>query len=69
MCMYIYACVYVYIYAFMGLNLLYDFTWRDVMCVLEWTLTPDAKTRALGKLLLLEMNGLNVRQRERGNMK
>ena len=32
----------------MGLTLLYDLTWREVMYVLGQTLTPDSKTRVLG---------------------
>ena len=33
----------------MGLTLLYDLTWRDVMYVLGQTLTLDSKTRVLGE--------------------
>ena len=33
----------------MGLTLLYDLTWRDVMCVQGQTLTPDSKTQVLGE--------------------
>ena len=28
---------------------MYDFTWKDMMYVLGQTLTPDSKTRVLGK--------------------
>ena len=38
-----------YIEAFMGLTLLYELTWRDVMYVLGQTLTPDSRTRVLGE--------------------
>jgi len=38
-----------YIEGFMGLTLLYDLTWRDVMYVLGQTLTLDSKTRVLGE--------------------
>ena len=31
--------------------MLYDLTWKDVMYVLGQTLTPDSKTRVLGKTL------------------
>ena len=31
----------------MGLTLLYDLTWRDIMYVFGQTLTPDSKTRVL----------------------
>ena len=53
----------------MGLTLLYEITQRNVMYVLVKTLTPDSKTGVSGKQMLLEMNGLNMRQRGRGNMK
>ena len=53
----------------MGLTLFYELTWRDVLYVLGQMLTPDSKTQVLGKPLLLEMNGLNARQGERGDMK
>lgn len=33
----------------MGLTLLYDLTWRDVMYVLGQTLTLNSKTRVLGE--------------------
>ena len=36
-----------YIRAFKAL--LYDLTWKDVMCILGQTLTPESKTRVLGK--------------------
>ena len=39
------------------------------MYVLVQTLTPDSRAQLLGKLLLLEMTGLNVRQGERGDVK
>ena len=38
-----------YIIAFKGVALLYDLTWKDVMYILGQTLTPDSKTRVLGK--------------------
>ena len=58
----------VYIEAFMGLTLLYDLTWKDVMFWdRHWFLTQ--KLEFWGKLLLLEMNGLKMRQGERGSMK
>ena len=38
-----------YIRAFKGVTLLYDLTWKDVMCILERMLTPDSKTRVLEK--------------------
>ena len=38
-----------YIRAFKGVTLLYDLTWKDVMYILGQTLTPDSKTRVLGK--------------------
>ena len=38
-----------YIKAFKGVTLLYDLTWKDVMYILGQTLTPDSKTRVLGK--------------------
>ena len=38
-----------YIRAFKGVTLLYDHTWKDVMCILGQTLTPESKTRVLGK--------------------
>ena len=55
----------------MGLTLLYDLTWRDVMYVLGQMLTPDSRTRVLGEatILLLKMNDLSMRQGERGNTK
>ena len=31
------------------LSLLYDLTWKDVMYILGQTLTPNSKTRVLGK--------------------
>ena len=39
----------IYIRAFKGVTLLYDLTWKDVMYILRQTLTPDSKTRVLGK--------------------
>ena len=39
------------------------------MHVLGQVLTLGSRARVLGKLLLLEMNGLNTRQGERGDMK
>ena len=33
----------------MGLTLLYDLTWREVMYVLGQMLTPDLRTRVLGE--------------------
>ena len=33
----------------MGLTLLYELTWRDVVYVLGQTLTPDSRTRVLGE--------------------
>ena len=53
----------------MGQALLYELTWRDIIHVLGQMLTPDSKTQVLKKPLLLEMNGLNARKGERGNMK
>ena len=38
-----------YISAFKGVTLLYDLTWKDVMYILGQTLTPDSKSRVLGK--------------------
>ena len=38
-----------YIRAFKGVTLLYDLTWKDVMFILGQTLTPDSKSRVLGK--------------------
>ena len=38
-----------YIRAFKGVTLLYDLTWKDAMYILGQTLTPDSKTRVLGK--------------------
>ena len=38
-----------YIRAFKGVTLLYDLTWKDEMYILGQTLTPDSKTRVLGK--------------------
>ena len=35
--------------AFKGVTLLYDLTWKDVMYILGQTLTPESKTRVLGK--------------------
>ena len=40
-----------YIRAFKGVTLLYDLTWKDVMYVLGKTLTPESKTRVLGKVV------------------
>ena len=37
--------------AFKGITLLYDLTWKDVMYILGQMLTPDSKTRLLGKLV------------------
>ena len=33
----------------MGLTLLHELTWRDVMYVLGQTLTPDSRTQVLGE--------------------
>ena len=38
-----------YIRAFKGVTLLYDLTWKDMLYILGQTLTPDSKTRVLGK--------------------
>ena len=38
-----------YIRAFKGVTLLYDLTWKDVMYILGQTVTPESKTRVLGK--------------------
>ena len=38
-----------YIRAFKGVTLLYDLTWKDVVYILGQTLTPDSKSRVLGK--------------------
>ena len=38
-----------YIRVFKGVTLLYDLTWKDVMYILGQMLTPDSKTRVLGK--------------------
>ena len=38
-----------YIRAFKGVTRLYDLTWKDMMHILGQTLTPDSKTRVLGK--------------------
>ena len=40
-----------YIRAFKAVTLLYDLTWKDVVCILGQTLTPNSKTRVLGKAL------------------
>ena len=40
-----------YIRAFKGVTLLYDLTWKDVMYILGQTLTPESKTRVLGKVV------------------
>ena len=53
----------------MGLTLLYELTWRNVMYVLRQMPTSDLRARVLGKLVLLELNGFNMRQGERGNTK
>ena len=55
--------------AFTRLTLLYELTLSDAMYVFRQTLTPESRARVLGKLLLLEMNGLNVRQEERRSTK
>ena len=33
-----------YIRAFKGITLFYDLTWKDVICILGQTLTPDSKS-------------------------
>ena len=38
-----------YIGVFKGVTLLYDLTWKDGMYIFGQTLTPDSKTRVLGK--------------------
>ena len=38
-----------YIRAFKGVTLLYDHTWKDMMYILGQTLTPNSKSRVLGK--------------------
>ena len=38
-----------YIRAFKVVTLHYDLTWKDMMYILEQTLTPDSKARVLGK--------------------
>ena len=38
-----------YIRAFKGVTLLYDLTWKDVIYILGQMLTPNSKTRVLGK--------------------
>ena len=38
-----------YTEAFMGLTLLYELTWRNVMYVLRQTLTSDSRARVLGE--------------------
>ena len=38
-----------YIKTFKGVTVLYDLTWKDVMYILGQTLTPDSKSRVLGK--------------------
>ena len=43
-----------YIRAFKGVTLLYDLTWKYVMYILGKTLTPDSKTRVLGKVVVQE---------------
>ena len=40
-----------YIRAFKGVTLLYDVTWKDVMYILGQTLTPNSKSRVLGKVV------------------
>ena len=50
-----------YIRAFKGVTLLYDLTWKDVMCILGQTLTPDS-VKFWEKRLLMEMNGLVMNQ-------
>ena len=48
---------------FMGLTLLYDFTWRDVMYVLGQTLTPDLRTQVLGEAPTFEDKWLECETR------
>ena len=38
-----------YVRAFKGVTLLYDLTWKDVMYILGQMLTPNSKSRVLGK--------------------
>ena len=40
-----------YIRAFKGVTLLYDVTWKDVVYILGQTLTPNSKSRVLGKVV------------------
>ena len=39
-----------YIRAFKGVTLLYDLTWKDVMCILGQRLAANSKSRVLGKV-------------------
>ena len=39
-----------YIRALKGVTMLYDLAWKDMMYILKQTLTPESKTRVLGKL-------------------
>ena len=50
-----------YIRAFKGVTLIYDLTWKDVMCILGQRLTPDS-VEFWEKRLLMEMNGLVMNQ-------
>ena len=52
----------------MGLTLLYDLTWRDVMHVLGLTLTLDLRARVLGGATVFGDEWLECEARERGNM-
>ena len=40
-----------YIRAFKGVTLHYDLTWKDVMYILGQMLSPDSKSRVLGKVV------------------
>ena len=51
--------------AFVGLTLLYDLTWRDVMYVLGQTLTPDLRTEVLGEAPTFEDEWLECETREK----
>ena len=49
----------------MGLTLLYDLTWRDVIYVLGQTLTFDLKTRVLGDAITFGDEWLEREAREK----
>ena len=51
-----------YISAFMGVTLLYDLTWKDVMYILGQILSATRKLEFWGKRLPMEVNGLVMNQ-------